>query len=60
MHRDVVRWNELVLRCESAKRRLSTAADAAIEMKDAFVTAGGRRDFSVAIDRNWAETCWSR
>ncbi len=58
MHRDLVRWNELVMRCESAKRRLSTAADAAIEMKDAFVTAGERRDFSVAIDRAWAEGCW--
>jgi molecular chaperone DnaK (HSP70) len=58
LHKDVVRWNELVLRCESAKRRLSSHADAAIAMKDAYVTAGGRRDLAVTVDRVWAETCW--
>jgi molecular chaperone DnaK (HSP70) len=58
MHRDAVRWSELLFRAESAKRQLSTHAQAGLQMKDAYLEMGRPKDLSVTIDRAWAEACW--
>jgi len=54
MHKDLVRWSELLMRCESAKRQLSVRADAPVTMRDAYP----RGDLNVLLDRTWVEQCW--
>ena len=58
MHRDAVRWNELLLRCESAKRQLSTHPDVRLHMREAYLADRRRHDLDVPLDRGWAEACW--
>jgi molecular chaperone DnaK (HSP70) len=53
------RWTELVLRCESAKRQLSTQAETPLVMKDAYPLDGVRTDLRVNIDRPYAERAWA-
>ncbi len=60
MHRDVVRWNQLVYRCELAKRQLSTSRDVPFVMTEAYVHEGARRDLRFTIDEGWAEGVWSK
>jgi molecular chaperone DnaK len=59
MHRDLVRWNELVYRCELAKRQLSTSRDVPFTMSEAYVHEGARRDLRFTIDAGWAEGVWA-
>ena len=59
MHRDLVRWNELVHRCELAKRQLSTSGDVPFAMAEAYVHEGARRDLRFTIDEGWAEGVWA-
>jgi molecular chaperone DnaK len=58
MHRDIVRWNELVLRCETAKRQLSSFAQAVVAMRGAYNQDGRSRDLSVTLDNAWLESAW--
>jgi molecular chaperone DnaK len=58
LHKDQVRWNELLLRCESAKRQLSSSAEAPLVMRDAYLENGQRKDLSIVLDRPWVEHCW--
>jgi molecular chaperone DnaK (HSP70) len=58
MHKDAVRWTELQLRCELAKRQLTAGKDTVVAMRDAYLAGGVRRDLSVVVDRPWAELCW--
>ncbi len=58
MHKDAVRWGELAMRCEAAKRQLSTAHAAPLTMRDACFHAGSARDVEVILDRAWAEAQW--
>ena len=52
------RWTELVLRCESAKRQLSTSYETPLVMKDAYPLNGVRTDLKVNLDRPYAERAW--
>ncbi|HUJ57888.1 MAG TPA: Hsp70 family protein [Kofleriaceae bacterium] len=58
MHRDTVRWNELLIRCEGIKRQLSTKRDVPFAMREAYVETGRSRDLEIVIDRAWAEARW--
>jgi len=58
MHRDITRWNELVYRCEQAKRQLSTAETARVAMREAYTHKGVTHDLDVTVDRAWAYERW--
>lgn len=60
MHRDLVRWNQLIYRCELAKRQLSTLRDVPFVMTEAYVHEGARRDLRFTLDEGWAEGVWSK
>ncbi len=57
--RDAVRRQLLALRCESTKRSLSTAAEARLTMRDAYIENGVNRDLDVIIERTWAAPLWA-
>lgn len=59
LHRDAVRRQHLTLRCEAVKRALSTAPEARLSMRDAFLENHTRRDLDVVIERSWAEALWA-
>ena len=59
MHRDAVRWQELLFRCESAKRQLSSADEAPLHMRDAYIAKGERRALELLIDAPWARQVWA-
>ena len=59
MHRDACRWQELLFRCESAKRQLSSADEAPFHMRDAYITRGERRSLELLIDVPWARQVWA-
>ena len=58
MHRDSVRWTELVFRCESAKRQLSTQTEVPLVMREAYIHERRACDLEIALDRPWIEACW--
>lgn len=58
IHRDAVRWNELRVRCESAKRQLSTHPQVPLAMRNAYIEQGKARDLQLVLDQEWAETVW--
>ena len=59
LHRDVVKWSELRLRCEAAKRALSAREDIRLAMPDAFSVRGKPQSIDVKLDRRWAEERWA-
>jgi molecular chaperone DnaK len=59
MQSDRVRWRELITRCESVKRILSSRREARLTMPDAYVEAGAHRDIDIMIDRTWIEARWA-
>ncbi len=59
MQRDVVRWRELVMRCESIKRQLSDHPEAVLTMKDFAVLGGKSCDLRLPVARAWAETAFT-
>ena len=58
MHRDVLKWSELRLRCEGAKRALSAQREVRLQMADAFVARGKPMPLDVKLDRAWCEAHW--
>jgi molecular chaperone DnaK len=58
MRNDVVRWSQLLYRCESVKRQLSTAAVARLQLRDAYAAGGQRGDLDLAVERVWIEPRW--
>jgi molecular chaperone DnaK len=60
MHRDLVRWNELVFRCELAKRQLSSAREVPFTMAEAYVHEGERHDLRFMVEEGWASGVWSK
>ncbi len=60
LHKDIVRWNELVLRCESAKRQLSDGAHAPLAMRDAYLQGGVRKDLKLTLEESWAAAAWNQ
>ncbi len=59
IHRDTVRWSELLFRCENAKRQLSSSREAPLVMREAYVQAGQTRDLNLVLDRPWVEARWT-
>lgn len=57
MH-DAVRRQLLLLRCESAKRSLSSAPEARLLMREAYVEAGVSRDINIIVERHWVDALW--
>jgi molecular chaperone DnaK len=59
LHRDIMKWCELGLRCEGAKRLLSTRPEARLTMAEAFVVGGRSHTLDLLLDRRWVEERWS-
>jgi molecular chaperone DnaK len=59
MHRDTVRWNELLLRCECAKRQLSSRSTAPLAMREAYVENRAPKDLQLTLDRPWVDAVWA-
>ena len=59
MHRDIVRWNELLLGSESVKRQLSSRAEVPFVMRGAYVQSGRAKDLQITLDRQWVEAVWA-
>jgi len=59
IHRDAVRWSELLFRCEMAKRQLTAAADVPFAMRDAYVAGGRAHHLDFALERGWVEERWA-
>jgi molecular chaperone DnaK (HSP70) len=59
MHRDAVRWTELLMRCESAKRQLSTATEVPLSMRDAYLAGGQPKNLQLTLDIAWVERAWA-
>jgi molecular chaperone DnaK len=58
IHRDVVRSQQLLQRCESVKRVLSSRTEAPLLMRDAYVTGGRSCDLNATVERAWIEERW--
>ncbi len=58
MRRDSVRWAELIRRCESCKRQLSSAAEAPLQMRDAYVVGREKQDINMRVGRDYMEPRW--
>jgi molecular chaperone DnaK (HSP70) len=58
MQRDVVRAHQLLRRCESVKRQLSSRDDTSLVMKDGYVKGGKSYDVNATIARSWIEPRW--
>jgi molecular chaperone DnaK len=58
IHRDVVRAQQLLQRCESVKRVLSSRADAPLLMRDAYLAGGRSQDLQTVVQRSWIEPRW--
>jgi len=56
IHKDSVKWSELVFRCESAKRQLSSVERVVLAMREAFVRKARANDLELTLDRPWIET----
>jgi len=59
LHKDVVKWSELLFRCEMAKRQLTAAAEVPFAMREAYLDHGARRDLDFVLDRSWVEARWA-
>jgi molecular chaperone DnaK (HSP70) len=59
VHRDAVRWSELVIRCEMAKRQLTAAAEVPFVMRDAYVAGGRAHHLDFKLERSWVEERWA-
>lgn len=55
---DRVRHAQLLQRCESVKRTLSTQEQTRLTLRDAFVEQGQHRTFDALVDRAWVEPIW--
>jgi molecular chaperone DnaK (HSP70) len=59
VHRDAVRWSELVYRCEMAKRQLTAAAEVPFAMREAYVADGRSHHLNFLLERPWVEARWA-
>jgi molecular chaperone DnaK len=58
IHRDVVRAQQLLQRCESVKRVLSSREQAPLLMRDAYLAQGRSADLNTVVERTWIEPHW--
>jgi molecular chaperone DnaK (HSP70) len=59
VHRDAVRWSEMVCRCEMAKRQLTAETAVPFAMREAYVTAGRWHNLDFTLERSWVEERWA-
>ena len=59
MHKDLVRWNELLLRCELSKRALSGKNEVPFAMREAYRMGGQAKDLQLTLDRTWVRAIWT-
>jgi molecular chaperone DnaK len=59
LHRDFCKWTELLWRCESVKRQLSTSPDARLRMKDAASVHGRSHDVDLVLERDRIAPRWA-
>ncbi|MBL4632752.1 MAG: Hsp70 family protein [Kofleriaceae bacterium] len=58
IQKDIARWQELLIRCESAKRILSREQQARLGMSDAYIEHGKLVNIDLLLDREWVERRW--
>lgn len=58
IHKDAVRWSELLFRCEMAKRQLTADASVPFAMREAYVEHGRPHDIDFVLERAWVEARW--
>ncbi|TMQ08742.1 MAG: Hsp70 family protein [Deltaproteobacteria bacterium] len=59
VHRDAVRWSEVVFRCEMAKRQLTAQTAVPFAMREAYVAAGRWHHLDFTLERGWVEERWT-
>jgi len=59
LHRDAVRWSEMLFRCEMAKRQLTAEQTVPFTMRDAYVDHGRSHNLDFMLDRPWVEARWA-
>jgi len=59
IHRDTVRWSEMVFRCEMAKRQLTAEAEVPFVMREAYVADGRSHHLDFKLERSWVEARWA-
>lgn len=59
LHRDHVRWSELLFRCEMAKRQLTEATEVPFTMREAYVDRGKAHHLDFTLERGWVEARWT-
>jgi len=59
LHRDAVRWSEMLFRCEMAKRQLTAEIEVPFAMRDAYVDHGRSHNLDFKLDRPWVEARWA-
>jgi molecular chaperone DnaK len=58
LHRDAVRWSEMLFRCEMAKRQLTAQSEVPFAMRDAYVDGGRSHNLDFVLERPWVEARW--
>lgn len=58
IHRDAVRSQQLLQRCESIKRVLSSRHEAPLLLRDAYLESGRSIDLNATVERSWIEPRW--
>jgi molecular chaperone DnaK len=58
IHKDAVRWSELLFRCEMAKRQLTSAREVPFAMKEAYLENGRPHNIDFILERSWVEERW--
>jgi molecular chaperone DnaK len=58
IHKDVVRWSELLFRCEMAKRQLTVDESVPFAMREAYVERGRPHNLDFILERTWVEARW--
>jgi molecular chaperone DnaK len=58
IHKDAVRWSELLFRCEMAKRQLTSDAAVPFSMREAYVENGRAHNLDFTLERPWVESRW--
>ena len=59
VHKDAVRWSELLFRCEMAKRQLTVETEVPFVMREAYVDHGRAHHLDFRLDRAWVEARWA-
>jgi molecular chaperone DnaK (HSP70) len=59
IHKDAVRWSELLFRCEMAKRQLTAEIEVPFAMRDAYVDHGRAHNLDFMLERSWVEARWA-